>query len=64
LSEDFTLYRGEGGKPQVVEFRCPQKPMAVKRGRRRTVGAACRSQRSAPNLRRQTEMRRPAYAAP
>jgi hypothetical protein len=46
------------------EFRCPQKPMAVKRGRRRTVGAACRSQRSAPNLRRQTEMRRPAYAAP
>ncbi len=25
LSEDFTLYRGEGGKPQVVEFRCPHR---------------------------------------
>lgn len=23
--EDFTLYRGEGGKPQVVEFRCPHR---------------------------------------
>ena len=25
MSEDFTLYRGESGKPQVVEFRCPHR---------------------------------------
>ena len=25
MSEDLTLYRGESGKPQVVEFRCPHR---------------------------------------
>ena len=25
MSEDFTLYRGESGRPQVVEFRCPHR---------------------------------------
>ena len=25
MSEDFTLYRGAGGKPHVVDFRCPHR---------------------------------------
>ena len=25
MSEDFTLYRGEGGKPHSVGFRCPHR---------------------------------------
>jgi 5,5'-dehydrodivanillate O-demethylase len=25
MSEDFTLYRGEGGRPHVVGFRCPHR---------------------------------------
>jgi 5,5'-dehydrodivanillate O-demethylase len=25
MNENFTLYRGEGGKPHIVEFRCPHR---------------------------------------
>ncbi len=25
MSEDFTLYRGDSGRPQAVEFRCPHR---------------------------------------
>src|SRR5215470_2335861 len=25
MSEEFTLYRGDGGKPHVVGFRCPHR---------------------------------------
>jgi 5,5'-dehydrodivanillate O-demethylase len=31
MSEEFTLYRGEGGKPHVVAFRCPHR-LSVSRG--------------------------------
>jgi nitrite reductase/ring-hydroxylating ferredoxin subunit len=32
MGEDFTLYRGDSGKPHVVEFRCPHRQSTLSAG--------------------------------
>jgi nitrite reductase/ring-hydroxylating ferredoxin subunit len=32
MGEDFTLYRGESGRPQVVDFRCPHRQSTLSVG--------------------------------
>ena len=42
MGEDFTLYRGESGKPQVVDFRCPHRQSTLSVGWVEGDGIRCR----------------------
>src|SRR5256885_16723003 len=44
MSEDYTLYRGESGRPQVMDYRCPHRGAQLHlRSEERRVGKECRS---------------------
>jgi 5,5'-dehydrodivanillate O-demethylase len=42
LGEDYTLYRGEGGVPHVVDFRCPHRGLQLSVGSVKGDGIECR----------------------
>ena len=43
MNEDFTLYRGEGGTPHLIAFRCPHRGTQLSLAHGRSVYGRCPS---------------------